>query len=121
MQTMWVALKICLPVTLMTFAIFTRSDMVVNPGWLQVSATLLVGIGTCATAFAMFGQYAINPAGNMLLRIALAVLAFITMFHPDDALAIAAAAFTLPATVYGVIRHGRISGPTSGLQPQPAS
>ena len=31
MQTMWVALKICLPITLMTFAIFSRSEMVVTP------------------------------------------------------------------------------------------
>ena len=31
MRTMWEALKICLPITLMTFAIFTRSNMVVNP------------------------------------------------------------------------------------------
>ena len=69
----------------------------------------------------MFGQYARNPAGDLVLRIALAVFAFITMFHPDDAMAIAAAAFTLPATVYGVIRHGRIGGPKSGLQPQPVS
>ncbi len=39
MRTMWEALKICLPITLMTFAIFTRSDMVVNPGWPQIVAT----------------------------------------------------------------------------------
>ena len=31
MQTMWVALRICLPITLMTFAIFSRSEMVVTP------------------------------------------------------------------------------------------
>ena len=37
MRTMYEALKICAPITLMTFAIFTRSNMVVNPGWLQVA------------------------------------------------------------------------------------
>ena len=32
MKTMWQALKLCLPITIMTFAIFTRSRLVVNPG-----------------------------------------------------------------------------------------
>ncbi len=57
MRTMYEALKICAPITLMTFAIFTRSDMVVNPGWPQIVATLLVFIGTSGVAFAMFGRY----------------------------------------------------------------
>ncbi len=39
LRTMWEALKICLPITLMTFAIFTRPNMVVNPGWLQIADT----------------------------------------------------------------------------------
>ena len=33
LKTMYEALKICAPITLMTFAIFTRSELVVNPGW----------------------------------------------------------------------------------------
>jgi len=120
MQTMWVALKICLPVTLMTFAIFTRTDMVVSPGWAQLSDTLLVAIGTCATAFAMFGRFLKNPAGDILVRVMLALAALVTLFHPDGNMAIAAAAFVLPVTIYGVIRHGKIAGPKSGLQPEPA-
>ena len=32
-KTMYDALKLCLPVTLMTFAIFVRSELVTNPGW----------------------------------------------------------------------------------------
>ncbi len=57
MRTMWIALKICSPITLMTFAIFTRSNMVVTTGWLQIVDTLLVLIGTCALAFAMSGRF----------------------------------------------------------------
>jgi len=119
MQTMWVALKICLPVTLMTFAIFARTDMVVSPGWAQLSDTLLVTIGTCATAFAMFGQYLKNPAGDLPLRVALACLAFVTMFHPNGMIAIAAAVFVLPATIYGIMRHRHVAPLKGGLQSQP--
>jgi TRAP transporter 4TM/12TM fusion protein len=121
MDTMWVALKICLPITLMTFAIFTRPDIVVNPGWPQIGATILVAIGTCGTAFAMFGQFLANPAGNLALRVALAGLAFVTMFVPDNRMSMAAAAITLPLTVFGVMRHRRIAPPKAVAQALSAS
>jgi TRAP transporter 4TM/12TM fusion protein len=121
MQTMWEALRICLPITLMTFAIFARTDMVVNPGWLQVAATLLVVIGTCGIAFAMFGRFAESPATDILLRVALAVVAFVALFHPDGNVAVAAAAVVLPATIVGIWRHRMIAPQTGALQPQPVS
>ena len=115
MRTMWEALKICLPITLMTFAIFTRSDMVVNPGWPQIAATALVLIGTCGTAFAMFGRFFANPFGDIPLRIALAYFALAVMFHPDDAWAIAASAVVVPVTVIGIWRHRLIAAPTTEM------
>ena len=119
MQTMWVALRICLPVTLMTFAIFARDDMVVNPGWAQVGATLLVFIGTCATAFAMFGRFAAAATGDILFRFLLALLGFIAMFHPDDTVAMAAAGVALAGTIIAVWRHRRVA-PQLALKTQPA-
>ncbi len=121
MRTMWVALEICLPITLMTFAIFTRSDMVVNPGWPQIAATLLVAAGTCATAFALFGRFHANPAGDIALRALLTLFAFVTLFHPDGNVAMASAAFALAGTIYGVTRHRRIAPPKGGLQSQPVN
>ncbi|MBZ0146575.1 MAG: TRAP transporter large permease subunit, partial [Pseudorhodoplanes sp.] len=115
MRTMWEALKICLPITLMTFAIFTRSDMVVNPGWPQIAATALVLIGTCGTAFAMFGRFFTNPFADIPLRIALACFALAVMFHPDDAWAIAASAVVVPVTVIGIWRHRLIAAPTTEM------
>jgi len=121
MQTMWVALKICLPITLMTFAIFSRSEMVVHPGWTQIASTLVVTIGTCGTALAMFGRLIDNPAADILLRAVLMLAAFSALFYPDDNVSAAIAALVLAATIYGVIRHRRIAGPKNGLQPQPVS
>lgn len=105
MRTMWEALRICLPITLMTFAIFTRSAMVVTPGWAQIAATLLVTIGTCGVSFAMFGRYVANPGGNILLRSTLALFSLVVMLHPDEGVALAAATIVLPATVVGAWRH----------------
>ena len=120
MKTMWEALRICLPITLMTFAIFARTDMVVNPGWPQVAATLLVFIGTSATAFAMFGRFTEHAAADMALRTVLILVAFITLFHPDGRMAVAAAAVLLPVTLFGVWRHRRLADSKFGLQSQPA-
>ncbi|MGQ0523959.1 MAG: TRAP transporter permease, partial [Betaproteobacteria bacterium] len=120
MQTMWAALRICLPITLMTFAIFTRSDMVVNPGWAQVAATLLVLIGTGAIAFALFGRAVEHHAVDLMLRTALAAMAFVTLFHPDSAVATAAAPIVLALTLLGVWQHRRIAPLKTTLQSQPA-
>jgi len=120
MRTMWEALKICLPITLMTFAVFTRPDIVVTPGWPQVAATALVLISTCGITFAMFGRFFEHPGADIVSRLVLAAFAFVNMFHPDDRVATAAAALVLPATVYGVWRHRRIAPPKGGLEPQPA-
>jgi TRAP transporter 4TM/12TM fusion protein len=121
MQTMWEALRICLPITLMTFAIFARNEMVVNPGWTQLLATLVVLIGTCGTAFAIFGKFLENPGADLLARIALAAVAFAALFHPDDGMAMVAAAIVLPATAIGVWRHRRIAALKGTAQLRPAA
>jgi TRAP transporter 4TM/12TM fusion protein len=108
MRTMWEALKICMPITLMTFAIFVRKEMVVTPGWAQIVATLLVTISTCGITFAMFGRFSGNVAGNILLRSTLAMFSLVVMLHPDQGVAIAAAAVVLPATIAGIWRHRRL-------------
>ena len=77
MRTMWQALKLCLPITIMTFAIFARSDLVVNPGWLQIADMLLVAIACCGITFCHLrevlpqpgrGHDAARGAGARLVR-----------------------------------------------------
>jgi TRAP-type uncharacterized transport system fused permease subunit len=121
MQTMWEALKLCLPITFMSFAIFTRPNMVATAGWAQVVDTLLVTIATCGVTCAIFGRFVNNQGGNIMLRAALALVSMLVMFHPDGNVAIATAAVVLPATVYGVLRHRQIAPPKGALQPQPVS
>ena len=117
LRTMWEALKICLPVTFMTFAIFVRSDMVVNPGWPQLVDTALVTIGTSGITFAIFGQFTQSRALNLLPCSALALLALVTIFHPEQAYALAGAAIVLPAVVFGVMRHRQFAPPPGSESP----
>jgi TRAP-type uncharacterized transport system fused permease subunit len=120
MRTMYEALKICAPITLMTFAIFTRSDMVVNPGWPQVAATALVFIGTSGIAFALFGRFVANFAANLPLSILLAMFSFVVLLHPDERVSAAAAAVVLPVILIGVLRHRQLAPAKVELQAQPA-
>jgi TRAP transporter 4TM/12TM fusion protein len=121
MKTMWEALKLCAPITFMTFAIFTRSNLVVNPGWMQISDMLLVAIATCGVTCAVFGRFVRNKGSDLMWRAALALASFVVMFHPNGAVALAMAVIVLPATVYGVKRHQIIAPPKGEPQSQPAS
>jgi TRAP transporter 4TM/12TM fusion protein len=136
MRTMYEALKICAPITLMTFAIFTRSDVVVNPGWAQVGATILIFIGTSGVAFALFGRFMKSRPPDIALRLLLAAVSFVVIFLPGsetralftlgdidllglrvsaDTMLMAAAALTSAALIYGVMRHNRISQASSPM------
>lgn len=121
MRTMWEALKICLPITLMTFAIFTRPNMVVNPGWLQIADTTLVLISTCGITFAMFGRYLKQPPIDIGLRCALAAMSLLCMFHPDMTMSAIAAAFVAPAFAVGIWRHRQVAAPKAFTQPTEAA
>jgi TRAP transporter 4TM/12TM fusion protein len=113
MKTMWEALKLCAPITLMTFAIFTRTNMVVNPGWMQLADTGLVLISTLGITFAIFGRGHLNPSIDMLLRSLLAALSFVAMFHPDMRVSGAVAVVVLVPLAIGLWRH-RLIAPQQG-------
>jgi len=115
MKTMYEAVKLCLPVTFMSFAIFVRADMVVNPGWQQVSDTLMVTISTCGISAAMFGRFMRSKQVDILLRAALAAMSFVVMLYPNQNVALGVAVIVLPVTVWGVYRHRVIAPPRVGL------
>ncbi len=115
LKTMYEALKICAPITLMTFAIFTRPNMVVNPGWMQIVDTLLVLVSTCGITFAMFGRFHEKPGADVTLRALLALISFVAMFDPDTAVSAAVAAVVLAALAFGIRRHRVIAPPKTVL------
>src|SRR5262245_51053490 len=124
LKTMYEALKICLPITLMTFTIFTRSELVVNPGWAQIGDVVLVTVSTCGVTFAMFGRCLRNPAADISVRILIAAVSFVTMFHPNDTLVWGSAAVTLVTLVWAVARHRQIAPaktPLAAPETAPAS
>jgi TRAP transporter 4TM/12TM fusion protein len=115
MRTMFEALKICAPITLMTFAIFTRSNMVTTTGWLAVADTLLVLASTLGIAFAMFGRTHGNKALDFFLRCLIAAVAFVAMFHPDMSVSAIVAGVVMLALIGGVARHLQLAPKTYAI------
>jgi TRAP-type uncharacterized transport system fused permease subunit len=112
MRTMYEALKICAPITLMTFAIFTRSNMVTTTGWLQVADTLLVLASTLGVTFAMFGRTHPSVAVDLMLRCPVAGLSFVVMFHPSMHVAASIAVLVMLAVIAGIYRHNKMAPAT---------
>jgi TRAP transporter 4TM/12TM fusion protein len=118
-RTMYQALKLCLPVTLMTFAIFTRFNLVVNPGWRMIGDMLLVALACWGITFSIFGKISNNRALNIIVRAALAAVSLVIMFHPNSNVSLLLVVIVLPVTFYGVMRHREIAPPRE-LPSQPA-
>jgi hypothetical protein len=117
---MYQALKLCLPVTLMTFAIFTRFNLVVNPGWRMIGDMLLVAIACWGVTYSIFGKISNNRAINVTVRAALAAVSLVIMFHPNSNVSLLLVVIVVPLTFYGVMRHREIAPPKDELPPQPA-
>jgi TRAP-type uncharacterized transport system fused permease subunit len=115
MKTMFEALKICAPITLMTFAIFTRSNMVTTTGWLQIADTLLVLVSTLGITFAMFGRTHRNLLIDIVLRCCVAAVSFVVMFHPDMKTSASVAVFVMLVVVVGIWRHIQIAPTTYAI------
>lgn len=111
MRTMFEALKICLPITFMSFAIFMRSEMVVaTTAWSQIVDTLLVALGTCGITLATFGHFVAARPLDWVLRALLAALALVVYFHPSFAYAAAAAVVIAVILPLGISRHRVVAG-----------
>lgn len=112
LRTMWEALKICLPVVLTSFAIFVRSDLVVEPGWTQIVATFLVMIGSLSVTFAVLGRLATSRAQDLLGRLLFAAVGLVILYHPSEAVSAVTAVSALVLLVLGVLRYRKLHEPT---------
>jgi TRAP transporter 4TM/12TM fusion protein len=106
-RTMMVSIVICMPLMLMMGAVFTRPELVVQPGMAQLPAFALVLVGTLAISFALQGSFGYPRPADIALRIVLAGIAGGAVFHPDNATATALAVPTLLLTLFGVWRYRR--------------
>ena len=102
--TMFAALKICLPIVLMSFAIFVRSDTVIEQGFGQIPDTVALALGSLAMTFAAVGRFFPARGRDAGARVILAVVGGVALFHPSLTVALLASGAILVALVVGIYR-----------------
>ena len=67
--------------------VFTRPELVVEPGLAQIGAMLLILIATVGVIFSMQAQFTARRLIDFPARLVLAAIAMVTLFHPDRQIA----------------------------------
>ena len=83
LETLFRGILICISLFILMAGIFTRPELVLEPGLGQIGAMLLLMGATIATSFSLQARFADRSAIDLSLRIFLAVLALVIIFHPS--------------------------------------
>ncbi|MCC7487133.1 MAG: TRAP transporter permease [Burkholderiales bacterium] len=97
MHTLYHAILICVGLFILMAGVFTRPELVIEPGAAQIGAMLLILVAMVGVTFSLQARFAGNSAIDALLRIVLAGFALVVLLHPDRGLAIAAC---VPVALY---------------------
>jgi TRAP transporter 4TM/12TM fusion protein len=87
LQTLFHAITICVSLFVLMGGVFTRPELVLEPGIAQVAAMLLMMTATIGISFSIQAQFADHRAIDALLRLVLASIALVVVFHPDQQIA----------------------------------
>jgi TRAP transporter 4TM/12TM fusion protein len=104
MATMMAAMRVCLPLFVLMGAIFTRPELVVQPGAAQLGAFVLVLAGTVGLVFTVQSHFAEGRTGDLLLRGILGLAALLAIGHRDDLVATAATLVIAAFLAYWMVR-----------------
>lgn len=107
-RTMMHAIVLCMPLMVMMGAVFTRPDLVIDPGFAQLLPFTIVLIGTLALSLAFQGRLSTNRGADAAMRIGIAGLALCAIFIPNTSVAAAFAVASLATLVFGFILVRRV-------------
>jgi TRAP transporter 4TM/12TM fusion protein len=96
-QTLGRALQICLSLFTLMAGVFIRPELVIQPGWEQMTAALLILTATIGLTFSIQARFAERAALDRLVRLALAVCALVVLLHPSEQVA---GLFCLPVAAF---------------------
>jgi len=105
LQTLFRAIGICFSLFVLMAGVFTRPELVLEPGVAQLGAMALIMTATVGISFALQAQLADRREIDLPLRIALAGFALVALFHPDRQVAALACVPVGVAVVYWVLRR----------------
>jgi len=82
-QTLFHAIQICFSLFVLMAGVFTRPELVLEPGGAQIGAMLLIMVSTVGLSFSIQARFADRREFDVPLRLALAAIALVVLFHPD--------------------------------------
>jgi TRAP transporter 4TM/12TM fusion protein len=87
LQTLFRAIQICTCLFVLMVGVFTRPELVLEPGMAQIGAMLLLLTTTIGVSFAIQAQFSANRGLDLVLRTVLAAVTMVVLFHPDQKVA----------------------------------
>ncbi|HUH86377.1 MAG TPA: TRAP transporter large permease subunit, partial [Stellaceae bacterium] len=101
------SVKICVSLFAMMAAIFVHPELVVQPGWDQIGAALLVGTAALGITFSLQATFTEVRATDWAVRIVLAAVALAVLLTPNYPIATALAVPVVGAIGYWLLvrRH----------------
>jgi TRAP transporter 4TM/12TM fusion protein len=87
MGTLFSGLQLCVVLFVLMAGVFTRPELVLEPGLAQLGAVGLLLAATVGISFSIHAKYSRKKLPDALARIGLACLSLLVIFHPSTTLA----------------------------------
>ncbi|HXV11623.1 MAG TPA: TRAP transporter large permease subunit, partial [Burkholderiales bacterium] len=87
LQTLFRGIAICVSLFILMGGVFMRPELVLEPGLAQIGAMLLLMVATTAVSFSIQARFSDHRAIDISLRLALAFVALVIIFHPSQQVA----------------------------------
>ncbi|HSF21522.1 MAG TPA: TRAP transporter fused permease subunit [Burkholderiales bacterium] len=87
LQTLFRAITICVSLFVLMAGVFTRPELVLEPGLAQLGAMFLITVATVGITFSIQARFAERREIDVPARLVLAAAALVVLLHPDRQLA----------------------------------
>ena len=108
LQTLFRAITICFSLFVLMAGVFTRPELVLEPGLAQIGAMALITTATIGITFSLQAQFSDHREFDVPLRIVLAAIALVVLLHPDRQLAWLACIPIAVFVAYWILRRRNV-------------
>ncbi len=105
LQTLFRAITICVSLFVLMAGVFTRPELVLEPGVAQLAAMLLVMTATVGVTFSIQARFSDRREIDVPLRLVLAAAALVVLFHPNRQVATVASILVGLFVGYWIVRR----------------
>ncbi len=100
LATLWRALLLCSPLFVLMAAMFTRPELVLEPGSAQLEAMGFVLVAAVGVAFSLQARFHRSQPLDTAIRAVVGLAALVALCHPEPTAALAAGALVIASIVY---------------------